>query len=246
MERLPALPFDAQPGEQFVYGYNTDILGAVIEKASGMRLDEFMRARIFEPLKMPDTSFFLPPAKRDRLATVYSANGRGGIARAPDGGTGQGDFVDGPGTCFSGGAGLLSTATDYGRFLQMLLNGGELDGVRVISPKFVELMSTNHVGSLYAEGNLGFGLGFEIVEHVGRAGRPGSVGAYGWGSAYYSTYWIDPQEKLVAIFFTQLLPATGVDLQDKFRYLVYQSIVGPPPPPAPSKPAARKKTTTTM
>jgi len=141
---------------------------------------------------------------------------------------GQGDFVDGPRRCFGGGAGLLSTAADYARFLQMLLNGGELDGVRILGPKSVEMMASNHVGSLYSDGNLGFGLGFEIIEHVGRAGRPGSVGAYGWGSAYDSTYWIDPQERLVAIYLTQLIPTGGLDLRDKFRYLVYQAIVGPP------------------
>ena len=128
MERLASLPFDNQPGEQYIYGYNTDILGAVVEKASGMPLDQFFRTRIFEPLKMTDTSFYLPPEKRDRLAVVYSAGPEGRVVKAPDGGMGQGDYVDGPRTCFSGGAGLLSTANDYARFLQMLLNGGELEG----------------------------------------------------------------------------------------------------------------------
>jgi len=228
MERLASLPFDSQPGEQYVYGYNTDILGAVVEKASGLPLDQFFRTRIFEPLKMTDTSFYLPPEKRDRLAVVYSA-AEGGVVKAPAGGTGQGDYVDGPRTCFSGGAGLLSTANDYARFLQMLLNGGELEGARILGPKFVELMTTNHVGGLYSEGRLGFGLGFELTEHVGRAARPDSVGTFGWGSAYYSTYWVDPQENLVAILLTQLIPAGGVDLREKFRYLVYQAIVGPLP-----------------
>ena len=230
MERLASLPFDNQPGEQYIYGYNTDILGAVIEKASGMPLDEFFRARIFEPLKMTDTSFYLPPEKRDRLAVVYSAGPEGRVVRAPGPGTGQGDYVEGPRVCFSGGAGLLSTASDYARFLQMLLNGGELEGARVLGPKYVELMTTNHVGSLYSEGRLGFGLGFELTEHVGRAARPDSVGTFGWGSAYYSTYWVDPQEKLVAILLTQLIPAANLDLREKFRYLVYQTVVGPLPP----------------
>ena len=144
IERLASLPFDAQPGEKYVYGFNTDILGAVVEKASGMPLDEFFRTRIFEPLKMVDTSFFLPPAKRDRLATVYLAKDGGTIERAPDPQRGQGDYVDGPRKCFSGGAGLLSTASDYARFLQMLVNGGELDGARLLSPKTVELATSNH------------------------------------------------------------------------------------------------------
>ena len=233
VDRLAALPFDAQPGEQWIYGYNTDILGAVVEKVSRMTLDAFVRTRIFEPLKMVDAHFFLPVEKRDRLATVYSAKPGGGIVRAPEGGMGQGDFVDGPRACFSGGAGLVSTAQDYARFLQMLLNGGELDGVRLLGPKSVELMTANHVGGLYQNGSFGFGLGFEIVEHVGRAGRLGSPGAYGWGSAYYSVYQVDPQERLVAIFLTQLIPAGSLDLRDRFRALVYQAIVGPAPSRAP-------------
>ncbi len=230
MERLAPLPFDAQPGEKYVYGYNTDILGAVVEKASGVPLDQFFRTRIFEPLKMVDSSFFLPPEKRDRLATVYSAEPGTRITRAPDGGIGQGDYVDGPRACFGGGAGLLSTPMDYARFLQMLLNGGELDGARILSPKTVELMTTNHVGSLYSDGAMGFGLGFEVIEHVGRAGRYGSAGAYGWGSAYFQRFIVDPQEQMVAVFYSQLIPSGGLDLQDRWRDLVYQAIVGPPTP----------------
>jgi CubicO group peptidase (beta-lactamase class C family) len=233
MERLAALPFDAQPGEAYVYGYATDILGAVIEKASGVPLDEFFRTRVFAPLKMTDTCFFLPPEKRDRLATVYSAGPKGTIVRSAEHGTGQGDYVDGPRTCFGGGAGLLSTATDYARLLQMLLNGGVLDGARVLGQKSVELMTSNHVKRLYGDDGLGFGLGFEVTEQVGPAGRYDTVGSYGWGSAYYSKYWVDPREGLVAVFLTQLIPTGGLDLQDKFRTLVYQSIVGPPPVAAP-------------
>jgi len=228
-DRIATLPFDAQPGERFVYGYATDILGALVEKVSGVPLDQFFRTRIFEPLKMVDSSFFLAPEKRPRLTTVYSAAPAGGIARAPDGGTGQGDYVDGPRVCFGGGAGLLSTATDYTRFLQMLLNGGELEGARLLSPKSVELMTSNHVGTLYSEGAVGFGLGFEIVEHVGRSGRLGSIGAISWGSAYYSRFFVDPQEKVVAVFLSQLVPSGGLDLQEKFRSLVYQAVVGPVP-----------------
>lgn len=237
-ERLAGLPFDAQPGEKYVYGYNTDILGAVIEKASGMTLDQFFRTRVFEPLKMVDSSFFLPPEKKDRLATVYSLKPEG-LVRAPEPGMGQGDYVDGPRACFSGGAGLLSTPTDYTRFLQMLLNGGELDGVRILGPKTVELMTVNHVGALYSDGSMGFGLGFEVVEDVGKTGRYGSVGAYGWGSAYYQRYFVDPREKLIAVFFSQLVPAGGLDLDSKYRTLVYQAIVGPVPADSAAKPAVR-------
>jgi CubicO group peptidase (beta-lactamase class C family) len=226
IDRLAALPFDAQPGERYVYGFNTDILGVVVEKASGMTLDEFFRTRIFQPLKMVDTHFYLPPEKRDRLATVYSLRD-GKLMRAPEEGMGQGAYLEGPRQSFSGGAGLLSTASDYARFLQMVVNGGELDGARLLSPKTVELMSSSHTGTLFNEGRTGFGLGFEVVEHVGRSGEHGSVGLLSWGGAYHTDFWADPQEKLVAVLMTQLLPATGSDLHGKFRALVYQSIVAP-------------------
>jgi CubicO group peptidase (beta-lactamase class C family) len=226
IDRLAALPFDAQPGERYVYGFNTDILGVVVEKASGMTLDEFFRTRIFQPLKMVDTHFYLPPEKRDRLATVYSLRD-GKLMRAPEEGMGQGAYLEGPRQSFSGGAGLLSTASDYARFLQMVVNSGELDGARLLSPKTVELMSSSHTGTLFNEGRTGFGLGFEVVEHVGRSGEHGSVGLLSWGGAYHTDFWADPQEKLVAVLMTQLLPATGSDLHGKFRALVYQSIVAP-------------------
>ena len=119
---------------------------------------------------------------------------------------------------------MLSTASDYARFLQMLLNGGELDGVRLLSPKTVELMTANHINDLYQPGR-GFGLGFETLEDVGRAGRYGTEGTYGWGGAYFSTYWVDPKERLVTVFLSQLLPAGGNDLQEKLRVLVNQAIV---------------------
>jgi CubicO group peptidase (beta-lactamase class C family) len=224
IEKLAGLPFDAQPGERYVYGYSTDILGAVVEKASGLSLDEFLKTRLLRPLRMVDTHFFLPEEKRARFTTVYAAKESGGIERAPDTGRNQGAYVDGPRACFSGGAGLLSTAPDYARFLQMLLNGGELDGTRLLSPKTVELMTSNHVGNLYNEGRFGFGLGFEITEHVGRSGRYGSVGEFGWGGAYFTQFWVDPQERLLAVFMTQLLPSRGLDLQAKFRALVYEAI----------------------
>jgi CubicO group peptidase (beta-lactamase class C family) len=224
IERLATLPFASQPGERYVYGFSTDVLGVVVERASGMSLDEFFRTRIFAPLKMVDSSFYLPPDKASRFATVYSA-APGGLRRAPEEGMGQGDYVTGPRKSFSGGAGVLSTTADYARFLQMLLNGGELDGVRLLGPKSVQLMTSNHVGNLYQDGRFGFGLGFEIVEHVGRGGRYGSVGEYGWGGAYYTKFWVDPAEKLVAVFMTQLLPSGGSLLQDQFRVLVNQAIV---------------------
>ncbi len=235
VERMAALPMDSQPGEKFVYGYNTDILGVVVEKVSGMTLAEFLQKRVTGPLGLVDTQFYLPPAQKDRLAAVYAAKD-GKIERATDPKFGQGQYVEGPRVAFSGGAGLLSTARDYGRFLQMLLNGGEIEGVRLLSPKTVELMTVNHVGSLYSEGNLGFGLGFDVTEDLGKSGRYGSVGAFGWGGAYHTTYWVDPKEKLVVALMTQLLPAGDSDLQQRFRALVYSAIVGPPA----GVPAARR------
>jgi CubicO group peptidase (beta-lactamase class C family) len=235
VERMAALPMDAQPGEKYVYGYNTDILGVVVEKVSGLTLAEFFQKRITGPLGLVDTQFYLPPAQKDRLATVYAAKD-GRIERATDPKFGQGHYVEGPRVGFAGGAGLLSTARDYGRFLQMLLNGGEIDGVRLLSPKTVELMTVNHVGSLFSDGTLGFGLGFDVVEDLGKSGRYGTEGAFGWGGAYHTTYWVDPREKLVVLLMTQLLPAGNSDLHARFRALVYQSIVGPPT----GVPAARR------
>jgi len=229
IDRLAKLPMDAQPGEKYVYGFNTDILGVVVEKVSGLSLDEFFRSRIFQPLKMTQTAFYVEPTAKDRLATVYAIAKAGGrLERAPEPLMGQGNYVVGPRKSYSGGAGLVSTASDYVRLLQMLLNGGALDGARLLSPKTVELMTSNHVGTLYSNGTLGFGLGFEVTEHVGRSGRPGSVGEFGWGGAYHTKYWVDPVEKLVVVFMTQLLPATGSDAHMTLRQLVYASIVDAP------------------
>jgi CubicO group peptidase (beta-lactamase class C family) len=226
--RLAALPFETQPGERFVYGYASDILGVVIERVSGLSLDEFLRRRILQPLKMNDTHFYLPPEKRNRLTTVYSSKDDGTITRAPDGGgmAHQGNYVDGPRKAFGGGAGLLSTATDYARFLQMLLNGGELDGVRLLSPASVKLMTSDHVSN-YLGADRGFGLGFETIEDVGAYGQPASEGAFGWGGAYHSSYWVDPAEGLVVVYLTQLAPARGIDDFGKLRALIYSSIVAP-------------------
>ena len=225
VDRMGSLPFQAQPGERFVYGYNTDILGALVEEVSGQTLDDFLRSRIFEPLDMRDTHFYLPPAKRGRLAAVYNREAAGRLARAPEGPgmRTQGQYVDGPRTSFSGGAGLLSTARDYARFLQMMLSGGTLGDVRILSPASVALMTSNHVGDLFAAG-MGFGLGFGVRLDLGEAGQPGSVGDYGWGGAYHTTYWVDPAERLVVVYFTQVIPASGLDDHQKLRALVYGAL----------------------
>jgi CubicO group peptidase (beta-lactamase class C family) len=227
METLASLPFSRQPGEAWVYGYATDILGCVVERASGMPLDQFIRTRITAPLRMNDTHFFLPAAHRNRLVTVYASDTGNRVTRAPDGARGQGHYVDGPRRSFSGGAGLVSTARDYARLLQMLLNGGTLDGVRILSPATVRLMSTNQSGSLYTQSGLSFGLGFSIVERFGADNTLNSAGTYGWGGAYGSQYRVDPAERIVLVFMLNQLPNRS-DVAAKFPTLIYQALTGPP------------------
>jgi CubicO group peptidase (beta-lactamase class C family) len=222
MERLGSLPFVAQPGEAWVYGYNTDILGCVVERASGMPLDQFLRTRITEPLGMKDTQFFLPPSQRDRLAAVYSSGKDGKIVRAPEGSRGQGAYVDGPRKSFAGGAGLLSTARDYARFLETIRNGGSLNGVQLLSPRTVALMTTNQVGTLHSTTGLGFGLGFETTDRPGANGLD-PEGAYGWAGAYSTQYRIDPDARLVITFMVQMLP-NATDIRSKFPTMVYQAL----------------------
>ena len=225
MERLPELPFAAQPGDAFVYGYNTDILGCVVERASGVPLDQYVRARITGPLGMRDTDFYLPPGKGVRLAAVYASGDDGRVARAPDGPRGQGDYLNGPRRSFSGGAGLLSTARDYARFLETLRLGGAIDGVRVLAPHTVALMTTNQIGTTLArDGGLGFGLGFQTTERYGANGTA-SVGTFSWGGAYATTYAVDPAEGLVLVLMFQNLPNRS-DVGTKFQTLVYQALVG--------------------
>jgi CubicO group peptidase (beta-lactamase class C family) len=174
---------------------------------------------------MKDTFFFLPPEKRQRLTAVYMSDSTGHARRAPNGPRGQGDYADGPRRSFSGGAGLLSTARDYARFLQMLLNGGELDGVRILSPKTVDIMTTNQVGTLFDPSGRGFGLAFQTTDRLGADGLA-SVGTWGWGGAYGSIYKVDPKEHLVMVFMIQQLPNTA-EVAWRFPTLVYQALVEP-------------------
>jgi CubicO group peptidase (beta-lactamase class C family) len=233
--RMGPLPAVSHPGESWVYGYNSDILGALVEVVSGRPFDVFLQEELLNPLGMTDTHFYRPEEKRERLVTVYSSVPGSSIELAPnpgfmdDGGIygniGQGQYVDGPRQSFSGGAGLLSTARDYATFLQMMLNGGELNGVRILSPTTVKLMTVSHLGDIPFRPGQGFGLGFSVVTDLGARGIPGSVGEFGWGGAYHSTYWVDPKQELVAVYLTQLIPAIDIDDQDKFRALLYQAIV---------------------
>jgi len=226
VRRMAALPMDAQPGDAFVYGYNTDILGAIVEVASGQSLWEFLNERIFTPLNMTDTYFYLPEDKADRLAVVYARDGNS-LVRSPEESSmnGQGEYVSGPRKSYSGGAGLLSTANDYARFLQMILNGGELDGVRILSPVSVKSMLSDHISHLGRENGTGFGLGFQVITDPGKYGALTTTGEFSWGGAYHSNYFSSPEYDLVYVYFTQVLPATGLDDHAKLRALVYQSIL---------------------
>jgi CubicO group peptidase (beta-lactamase class C family) len=222
MERLGTLPFVSQPGEAWVYGYNTDVLGCIVEKASGMSLDEYLKSRITTPLGMKDTHFFLPKEQRARLATVYGSGADGKAVRQAEGAKGQGHYVDGPRKSFSGGAGLVSTARDYATFLEALRNGGALGKVRILSPHSVKLMTTNQIGTLRGANANGMGYGFDTQDRYG----PGmdSVGSWGWGGAYGTWYRVDPEERLTIVLMLQMLP-NNTDVREKFNVAVYQALV---------------------
>ena len=226
MARLASLPAVAQPGEAYVYGYNTDILGCVVERASGMPLDQFIATRITTPLGMKDTGFFLPAEQRARLATVYSSGPDDRIVRAPEGAKGQGHYVEGPRKNFSGGAGLLSTAADYARFLEMVRNGGTYGATRILAPRTVALMTTNQIGTLHSPAGLGFGLGFETTDQYGANGLA-SVGSFRWGGAYGSTYLVDPEAHLTIVFMIQLIP-NRTEIGTLFPNLVFQALLDSP------------------
>jgi CubicO group peptidase (beta-lactamase class C family) len=193
----------------------------VVEKASGIPLDRFVATRITGPLGMKDTRFFVQPGDGDRLAAVY-ASSEGRYVRAPEGAKGQGSYVEGPRRSFAGGAGLTSTARDYARFLEAIRRGGELDGVRILSPRTARLMHTNQSGTLHSTNGVGFGYGFDVAERYGAKGLAG-IGAFGWGGAYGTTYQVDPESRLVVVFMMQLMPSTS-DISGKFLASVYSSL----------------------
>jgi CubicO group peptidase (beta-lactamase class C family) len=223
MERLGTLPFEAQPGERYVYGYNTDVLGCIVEKASGVSLDEYIRSRITGPLGMADTMFYVPAEKAGRLAVVYGSGPDGKIVKAPEGPRGQGHYVKGPRKSFSGGAGLVSTARDYATFLEALRNGGAMGKVRVLSPHAVKLMTTNQIGDLKSPRGLGFGYGFETHDRYGASGMS-SVGSWGWGGAYGTWYRVDPEERLTMVLMLQMIP-NDTDIRDKFDATLFQALI---------------------
>lgn len=225
MPRLAKMPLMFDPGERFEYGLNTDVLGYLIEVVSGKSLDRFFREEIYEPLGMKDTDFYLPDDKAHRLVTLYADV----EDLNPSTGT-EGDIllddpdypITGARTYFSGGAGLSSTAYDYFRFIQMLQNDGELDGVRILGRKSVELMRTGRI-DLDGDGTRDFGLGFQVMGDLGVAGEISSPSAYAWGGAFNSVYWIDPEERLVAVFMSNVRPY-NTDIRLRFRTAVYQAL----------------------
>ena len=233
IDKLAAEPLVAQPGSAYNYSLSTDVLGRVVEVASGQKFEAFLRERIFRPLKMTDTDFVVPDAKWSRLATVYSPDGSGGIRTMRDpetfGNTVMSPiaYYKSPKTYFSGGAGLVSTAADYARFGHMLLNGGVLDGARLLSPKTIELMTVSHTGDLgalpVAGPGRGFGLGFFVVTDLATTQTLGSQGMFGWSGIYGTTFWVDPKERLVAIMMVQRYP--GSPVAAAFQPLVYQALV---------------------
>ncbi len=230
--RLAKAPLASDPGGGFRYGLSTDVLGRVVEVVSGQPLDVFLRERIFKPLRMDDTAFVVPDEKWSRFATLYRGLEEGGIRPMAEKETFDKDEVEtagnyrAPGHLFSGGAGLTSTASDYARFLQMLLNGGELDGVRLLSPKTVGLMTVSHTRDLPAVGpGWEFGLGFGIVTDVGATQNAGSPGSYFWGGLFGTSFWVDPKEKLIGVLMTQRYPENDVKWNETFHAMVYQSLV---------------------
>jgi CubicO group peptidase (beta-lactamase class C family) len=234
INKLAAEPLVSQPGDRFNYSLSTDVLSRVVEVASGQAFDVFLRDRIFKPLKMVDTDFVVPEAKWPRFVSVYSPDGKGGIRPMNDpesfGNTHMSPwqlYKTGR-TYFSGGAGLASTASDYGRFANMLLNGGALDGVRLLSPKTIELMTLSHTSELTPPlpllgPGVNFGLGFRVVTDVAATQSLGSNGMYGWLGIYGTTFWVDPKEKLVAVMMVQKYPNPTVTAT--FQTLVYQALV---------------------
>jgi CubicO group peptidase (beta-lactamase class C family) len=241
---LATIPLEFSPGEAWNYSVATDVIGYLIGKISGVPLEQFLKQRIFEPLGMTDTGFHVPADKVHRFAACYSADPNGvsfnpaerkGSLTLQDDPT-KSSFLAPP-SFISGGGGLCSTAADYLTFCRALLNGGELDGVRLIGPKTLALMTSNHLPggrelpelsrSLFSEAaynGVGFGLGFSVTMDPAKTLIPGSPGEYAWGGAATTSFWIDPKEELITIFMTQVLPSSAYPLRRELRTLVYAAI----------------------
>jgi CubicO group peptidase (beta-lactamase class C family) len=230
IHKLVTMPLVFQPGSAWRYSMATDVLGHVIEVISGMPLDAFLEERILKPLGMDDTGFCVPEEKLDRLSAAYGPTEKGGL-----------ELLDAPATSqycspprfLSGGHGLVSTASDYMRFAQMLLNGGELDGARLLGRKTVELMTMNHLPDElipiqvppHTLHGCGFGLGFRVLVHAAQARRLGSEGEFGWGGAASTSFFVDPKEELTGLLLPQLIPSRYYPIREEFKVLIYQALV---------------------
>jgi len=234
VRRLARLPLAHQPGTVWDYGLSTDVLGRLIEVVSGKPLDAFFAERIFKPLEMNDTHFVLPESKRGRLAALYKPGVGGTISRTGDGPTVEGGLIyaaslpyRGTDGYFSGGAGLVSTAGDYARFLQMLLNRGELEGTRILRPETVQAMTRDQTGGLplwiLVHGSR-FGYGFGITTQASADIKKDPAGSFGWGGIYYTDFWVDTQHELIGVMMTQIYPSGQLKLRDEFHRLVNESV----------------------
>jgi CubicO group peptidase (beta-lactamase class C family) len=242
---LSRIPLEFSPGEAWNYSVSTDVIGYLIGQISGKPFEQFLQERIFDPLEMKDTGFFVPSAKAHRLAACYAASPQGAMTFHASDRKGGLTLQDDPATSsflsppsfISGGGGLCSTAADYLTFCRALLNGGTLDGVRLIGPKTLALMTSNHLPggrtlpelsrSLFSEASyhgIGFGLGFSVTLDAAKTLIPGSAGEYAWGGAATTSFWIDPAEELIAIFMTQVLPSTATAIRRELRTMIYAAI----------------------
>src|SRR6201996_6422233 len=245
IESLAKIPLEFSPGEAWNYSVSTDVIGYLVGLISGKPFEQFLQERIFDPLGMKDTGFFVPADKAHRLAACYSASPQGAMTFHATERKGGLTLQDDPATSsflsppafISGGGGLCSTSADYLTFCRALLNGGELDGVRLVGPKTLHLMTSNHLPggrtlpemsrSLFSEATyhgIGFGLGFSVTLDPAQTLIPGSAGEYAWGGAATTSFWIDPAEELIAIFMTQVLPSTATPIRRELRTMVYAAI----------------------
>ncbi len=221
MTRLGSLPLMHQPGERWTYGLNTDLLGYLVEVWSGMTLEDFFTQRIFKPLGMKDTYFNVPQEKANRLVNFFMEDSTG-LKKQQKVLGGDMSFPLRKKTYFSGGGGLSSTIYDYAIFLQMMLNSGEYNGIRLLSRNTVRLMTMNQIGDLNLDENK-FGLGFGVVTERGSSLLPHQAGTYWWGGAFATIYWVDPKEDMVVLLYRQMWGSHS-DVEDKFKALVYQAI----------------------
>lgn len=229
MLKLAKQPLMHQPGEKFTYGLNTDVLGYLVEVVSGQPLDKFFRERILDPLGMKDTWFYLPASKHSRLVALHTEDSLKRVSVAGESLNRNGAWISNypnmPGTYFSGGAGLSSTAYDYAVFMEMLRNGGMYKDKRILSKNSVDMMTQNQIGNVDRGPNEKFGLGFGIITEQGSSRLGLSTGSYSWGGAFSSTYWIDPKEKIVAQVFINQSPISKGDIHDKIKILLYSAIL---------------------